>query len=82
MAEEKQTVADEEPVKATKETAEAKKPKAKEYTIEHLSKYCRSVFGVSSYAFAGATASLDHSKTYTKEYIEDQIKKWNKKGVK
>ena len=54
---------------------------AVKFPLESLRKNCRTVFGVSSCTFAGATADLSDGE-YTKEDIKAHIDAWAAKEVK
>lgn len=62
---------------ATKKAARADE---KKFPLPNLAKNCRELFGVSSCAFAGATAGLTGE--YTVKQMEGIIKEWCGKEVK
>ncbi|MCD8216691.1 MAG: hypothetical protein LUD01_01365 [Clostridiales bacterium] len=81
MATRKKT-ADAEDANVTAEVTAEETTEEKTYPFSNLAKNCRALFGVSSCTFAGATAGLDTSGSYSVEYVKGIVDKWCRKGVK
>jgi len=62
----------------TENAAASKAPQ--KFSIEKLAAGCRTLFGVSSSTFAGATAGMKGD--YTVAEMKEHIEKWLKKPVK
>lgn len=62
------------------ETPAAEKSLPK-YSLDELQKHCQKLFGVSSAAFSGATASIA-KKDYTIDEMKKIIENWNSKKIK
>lgn len=61
--------------------AEQPTPTAKRFKLPKLAEACRTLFGVSSSTFAGATADLKADGEYTVDELRSHIEGWKKKTI-
>ncbi len=77
--EEAEAVVEEAVVEAEPEAKEEAKSTEQKYSVEALGKYALKLFGVSSWVYAGATATLTGE--YTVDEMKKAIEEWQKRKV-